>query len=671
MKYRREIDGLRALAVVPVILFHAGFQTFSGGFVGVDVFFVISGYLITTIILAELEKGQFSIINFYERRARRILPALFFVMFVCLLFAWFWLLPNDMKDFSRSLVAVSAFTSNVLFWLTSGYFDTATQLKPLLHTWSLAVEEQYYVFFPVFLMLTWHLGMRWIIGLLSAFFLTSLALAHWGSVAEPIATFYLLPSRGWELLVGAFLAFYLAKGKEKVPAKQFSEVGGFVGITLILYSIFVFDKQTPFPSLYALVPTLGTGLIILCARHNTFIGRVLGNKVFVGIGLISYSAYLWHHPLFAFAKHRSLDEPSKLLLAVLAFTTVIFAYFSWKYVETPFRSKKRFSRKQVFLYGVSGSILFVAIGLAGHFTKGFPQRFDENLASIIKGFDDKNPRQSECFYSGSNYPHPKDSCVLGNERKIVGALLGDSHADAISYALEQQLTNSNIGFRSLTYIGCPPVIDIYRIDGWSNNRCYEYNQQSVEYVLQNRSIEHIVLVARWTMYLETVRFDNNEGGVENGGNVYIDAVENGSKVVSVDSKKRREIVKMRYRHTIEKYLDAGKKVILVYPIPEVGIHVPSSMAKKILYQGIESDFIFTTSFDAYKNRNQDAIDSLDVISNHINLIRIKPSDLLCDTLVKNRCATSIDGIPLYYDDDHLSSRGAKLVVNEILKHIGQ
>ena len=207
MDYRREIDGLRAIAVLPVILFHAGFETFSGGFVGVDVFFVISGYLITTIIIAELEQGKFSIINFYERRARRILPALFLVMLVCIPLAWFWLLPRDMQDFSQSLVAVTVFASNILFWRESGYFDTAAELKPLLHTWSLAVEEQYYVIFPLFLMSFWRLGKRWIMILLVAVFVVSLALAQWASLAKPSAAFFLLPARGWELLVGAFAAF--------------------------------------------------------------------------------------------------------------------------------------------------------------------------------------------------------------------------------------------------------------------------------------------------------------------------------------------------------------------------------------------------------------------------------------------------------------------------------
>jgi peptidoglycan/LPS O-acetylase OafA/YrhL len=238
MDYRKEIDGLRALAVLPVILFHAGFETFSGGFVGVDVFFVISGYLITTIILEELEQGKFSIVNFYERRARRILPALFLVMFVCVPFAWFWLLPSDMKDFSQSLVAVSVFASNILFWRESGYFDTAAELKPLLHTWSLAVEEQYYVIFPLFLMLCWKLGKRWILVLLGFIFLTSFAVAQWAAYAKPAAAFYLLPTRGWELLTGAFAAFYFSQANRREFCKGLSEFGGWLGVALILYAVF-------------------------------------------------------------------------------------------------------------------------------------------------------------------------------------------------------------------------------------------------------------------------------------------------------------------------------------------------------------------------------------------------------------------------------------------------
>lgn len=391
MDYRREVDGLRAFAVVPVILFHAGFEVFSGGFVGVDVFFVISGYLITTIILAELEQGKFSIINFYERRARRILPALFLVMFACLPFAWLWLLPSDMKDFAHSLVAVPLFVSNILFWRESGYFEAAAELKPLLHMWSLAVEEQYYLIFPLFLMLTWRFGKRSILVLLAIFALASLGVAHWGSTAKPAAAFYLLPTRGWELLTGAFVSFYLSSEIRNKPSRLMQEFGGVIGLGLLLYSVFSFDKSTPFPSLYTLVPTVGAALIILYASRATLVGRMLGLNVFVGVGLISYSAYLWHQPLFAFARHQGLTEFDHVEFVILVSLSFALAYTSWYYVEKPFRSKALISRNSIFLFGIAGSLFFVSFGFAGHFKNGDMGQLSAEQEKFLLSFDNALP----------------------------------------------------------------------------------------------------------------------------------------------------------------------------------------------------------------------------------------------------------------------------------------
>jgi peptidoglycan/LPS O-acetylase OafA/YrhL len=245
MDYRREVDGLRAFAVLPVMLFHAGFQGFSGGFVGVDVFFVISGYLITSIIIAELDRGTFSIANFYERRARRILPALFLVMICCIPAAWIYLLPIDMKDFVQSVMAVSLFSSNILFWSESGYFDTASELKPLLHTWSLAVEEQFYVIFPLLLMLLWRSGRKRVLMALGVLLAISLAVAQWAATAQPSAAFFLLPMRGWELLVGALAAFHLSRRDRPLLPIWVREAGGWLGLGLIGWSILVFDQTTP------------------------------------------------------------------------------------------------------------------------------------------------------------------------------------------------------------------------------------------------------------------------------------------------------------------------------------------------------------------------------------------------------------------------------------------
>jgi peptidoglycan/LPS O-acetylase OafA/YrhL len=281
--HRREIDGLRALAVVPVILFHAGFEAFSGGFVGVDVFFVISGYLITSIILEQKALGTFSLLDFYERRARRILPALFLIMAVSIPFAWLWLMPSDMKDFSQSLVAVSVFASNILFSQEIGYFNTAAELKPLLHTWSLAVEEQYYVLFPLFMLVMWRFAKRLTVATLVVITALSFALAQWGAYNKPAATFFLLPSRGWEIAIGALVAFYFARYQKLQLQKPLQEAFSLIGLTLILYAVFAYSKATPFPSAYALVPTLGTALIILCTTPSTIVGRILASKGFVGV----------------------------------------------------------------------------------------------------------------------------------------------------------------------------------------------------------------------------------------------------------------------------------------------------------------------------------------------------------------------------------------------------
>ncbi|GIU34769.1 acyltransferase [Shewanella schlegeliana] len=362
MRYRAEVDGLRALAVIPVILFHAGFSQFSGGFVGVDVFFVISGYLITSIILTELERDKFSIINFYERRARRILPVLFFVMLVCIPFAWLWLMPLDLQDFFQSIIAVSTFSSNILFWLESDYFDTAAELKPLLHTWSLAVEEQYYIFFPLLLMALWGRGRQVILGALAIIFLLSLSLAQWAAYNAPTANFYLLPTRGWELLIGVFAAFFLNQPLPKWMSPKLNNLLSSFGLLLILFSVFIFDASIPFPSVYALVPTVGTVLIILFAQEGTLAQRFLSYKLFVGVGLISYSAYLWHQPVFAFVKYRSFTEPSVYLMLSLCVGIALLSYLSWRFVEIPFRNKQAYSRRFIFS---SGAILTAAFVVGG------------------------------------------------------------------------------------------------------------------------------------------------------------------------------------------------------------------------------------------------------------------------------------------------------------------
>jgi len=373
MIYRKEIDGLRALAVIPVILFHAGFEWISGGYIGVDIFFVISGYLITTILLQEQQQENFSIVNFYERRARRILPALFIVLLVCLPFAWFWLLPHELKDFAKSLIAVVTFVSNILFWLETDYFTADAELIPLLHTWSLAVEEQFYIIFPLFLALFAGKHKRIMVIMVMFTVLLSLGLTEWGWRYFAEGNFYLIPFRAWELMIGVLTAFYLFYKPQ--PKGLICHLGSLLGLVLILLAIFLLDKSIPFPSLYALAPTLGTALIILFANQQTLVNKILSFKGFVMIGLVSYSAYLWHQPLFVFARAYYMEMPAPSIMLVLSFVSILMGYISWRYIEAPFRNKQRFSQKQVFSGSLLGAIFFILIGIVLIASDGAMYRF--------------------------------------------------------------------------------------------------------------------------------------------------------------------------------------------------------------------------------------------------------------------------------------------------------
>ena len=361
LKYRPEIDGLRAVAVVAVVLYHAGASAFSGGYVGVDVFFVISGYLITSILVSDLDQKRFSIWYFYERRVRRILPALFVVLLFCWIGSWLWMTPAQSIDSARTIIATVLFSSNVYFWLVSDYFAPDTALNPLLHTWSLAVEEQFYLLFPAFLWIVWKRGnLRWAWRATAIVSVASLACAVWASQALPVANFYLMPSRAWELGAGALCGYLLSN--RTLPGRDGPAL---LGVAMILGAVVGFDSGTPFPSLYALLPVGGTALVILYGSGETLVGRVLSLRPFVAIGLVSYSAYLWHQPLMAFARIRdAANSPAFSTMLALAALSFVLAALTWRFVEQPFRRRsspwpKR--RSSVFLAGAAGSVVLLTL----------------------------------------------------------------------------------------------------------------------------------------------------------------------------------------------------------------------------------------------------------------------------------------------------------------------
>lgn len=604
--------------MLPVIFFHAGFDTFSGGFVGVDVFFVISGYLITSIILAEMQAGTFSLVNFYERRVRRILPALFFVMAVCFPFSWIWLLPSDMKDFSHSLIAVSTFTSNILFWKESGYFDSAAELKPLLHTWSLAVEEQFYVLFPLFLMLAWRFGQRWIIGLLIVAAVISLSVAQWKVSVAPMTTFFLLPTRGWELLLGAFVAFYLMKGGVEDSHQLIAAIGSFAGLTMILCAVFFFNSKTPVPGAYALIPTIGAALIILYTTPQTLTGKILGNQFFVSIGLISYSAYLWHQPMFAFARHASLTEPSVPLLILLSIVALIFAYFSWRFVEQPFRRKGSLNRGVVFAFAITTSLIFIVMGVLGHRTNGFESRYEESdryLGGIRKS--DAGEYVSARF----NKLLLKDFEAFDSRKKVL--VIGDSYAqDLVNAVYESDLIRY---FQVSTYHISARCGNLYLNEDFTSKitptdlkRCMAagwYENEKLNKLLRNADV--IWLASSWKLW-QAELLHRSIGNIKRDFN----------------------------------------RQVIVFGRKSFG---DIEIKKLLLHKSEEREFIENQLSDGHIKVNNLMKSSLD------RSVFIDVSDVLCKSEKSCRLFTS-DGKLISYDGRHLTADGARYYGQQLVEH---
>ena len=376
--YRPEVDGLRAWAVLPVIAFHGSFPGFSGGFVGVDVFFVISGYLITGILVGDLEADRYSIARFYERRARRILPALFVVVAASTLAAHLILMPQPYMDYAASIFSVALFLSNILFISEIDYFAPSAEETPLLHTWSLAVEEQFYILFPLILWALWKLwkrpGLVWGV---TAMTLASLAFSEWAWRAYPAETFYFLPSRAWELGAGAMCALLMRKSGAPSPGKPgaLHQAAGLAGLLAIAVSVVWFDRSTPFPSLWAGLPVGGAVAVIVYATPGTLAARLLSLRWVVAIGLISYSAYLWHNPMFVYARILTEGDPSMWIMAVLAVLSLVLAWLSWKFVEGPFRHRpgQRLwlpRQWQVFAASLAGIAVIAGLGWIGYFSQG-------------------------------------------------------------------------------------------------------------------------------------------------------------------------------------------------------------------------------------------------------------------------------------------------------------
>ena len=642
--YRKEIDGLRALAVIPVIFFHLETDLMPNGFLGVDIFFVISGFLITSLIKNELDNDKFSITSFYTRRARRILPALFLISFICIPISFLVMYPQQLLDFAQSLVSLIFFSSNYLFWWESNYFDLTINEKPLIHTWSLSIEEQFYLLFPIFMITILSKKNRLIICLavifLSFNFINLLSLSKYSDIAtQPKFEFYMLFTRAWELLFGSIVAFL----SEKKFNNLFISILSFVLLICLLLNQ---SNSEDHIKIKIFLTVLSTSLLILFTNGPNFIKKFLSFNIFTSIGLISYSTYLWHMPIFAFAKIVFFQYTNFYLLSVLLISPFILGFFTWKYIENPFRDYDKINNKLFYTTVIALAIIILIFGLLGHYSKGFPSRLSEKSFSLLET-GKSSPKITKCMSSNRNYIEPRDACKYFND-KTKFATFGDSHVNEISYSLAEELQKKNIGISHHSFTGCMPILRNFN-DNLST--CQEWVKNTVKFIKENDDIEYVVINFRYSYYLNGEHRNKNktESRVFKSNLKYSE-----KKKIIFDS-----------LDFIVSELSNKKKIFIVLPFPELDLDV----RKLVFSNDLKNKNInktYGTNLRKYYKRNSDIMKWFTSKEFPHNFYLIDPKQFLCN---ETDCFIVNNNKLLYYDDDHLSLNGTNLLAKIILKKI--
>jgi peptidoglycan/LPS O-acetylase OafA/YrhL len=646
--YRSDIDGLRAVAVLAVVLYHAVPALAPGGFVGVDVFFVISGFLITRLIMSDIERGRFSVASFYVRRAKRILPALFVVLAATLALGLLLLTPTELARLGTTTAATAVFASNIAFWGESGYFDTAAESKPLLHTWSLAVEEQFYVLWPLTLLLLYprRRAGAMLFGLIG----TSFALSSYFTVVDQSTAFYLLPSRAWELLIGAALAM----GLLPVPAgSRQRDAAALVGIAGIMAGVLLLDHTSSFPGWNALAPCLGTALVIAAGSRgeNVLSRQMLSRPPVVFVGLISYSLYLWHWPLLTLARITERGPLPATTATIVVLVAVVLSILTWRFVETPLRARGVTPAAFPVLLRYSlGSAAALALGLYIQSTSGFLASARPEVQRIEKARYDINPRSADCLrWQSITGPLPGTECMSGPPERSRIVVWGDSHADAVTPGIVAWASANGYATHQLTMASCPPLVQIgVRGAGADYSPCREFNRQVMAYLESDASIEAVVLSARWTLYTENARFGDDPGPIT----FLVDDEER-----KLSSETSRRVFSRALEATVQALRRARRTVIVLGTIPALGVNVPDCLARN------ERPFSGVRSCDAeasqVRSHNAFADGEIMRIAGALpGVCVLLPERTICPD---DRCRGTANGDILYANDDHLSVSGARFV----------
>jgi peptidoglycan/LPS O-acetylase OafA/YrhL len=601
---------------------------------------VISGYLITALIHGEMQDGRFSIAKFYERRIRRIFPALFAMLAIVSVAAVVILFPYDLVRYAKRMLATAAFASNFEFWNEAGYFDVAGSEKPLLHLWSIAVEEQFYLLFPLVLLLFRRSSKAVLLAVVGSIFASSFALGIWGVAHAPSATFYLLPTRAWELMLGALLALGAIP---PLAHRALAEVLAALGVLLIGYAVVAFNSDMPFPGPAAFVPCAGAALIIYATSASpTWTARALSLRPVVFVGLISYSLYLWHWPIFVLAHYfafRNLTTVESVGLVALSF---VLAVLSWQFVEKPFRARAiRVSRRTLLAGGVAAMGVTAACAMFTVSADGFPQRLRPDVRAILAEENDHEPRIDRCFGLSAQDLREGKLCRIGSgAAEPTYVLWGDSHADAILPAVEDVASQrGRIGLFAGA-ASCPPLLGADRLDVPG---CREFNDEALKVALR-KNISEVILEARWGKDAEGSTY----GSEPHGRITFVDDQSTGAPETN-----NRAVFARGLERTVRALVGAGKKVVIVASVPEVGWAVPPVLARLRFARNYGTPSIAKT---LYLQRQSFVLDELAHLKAAYKVTVVYPDQILCPT---NSCEVALNGLPIYRDEHHLTVKGAK------------
>lgn len=628
MKHRAEIDGLRAFAVLPVILFHAGIPGFATGYLGVDLFFVISGFLISGLIQGEIDAGAFTIFRFYERRARRILPCLLLVLFACVPLAWAWMTLGALRSFGGSMAAAAAFTANFYFANSTSYFEAIGQQKPLLHTWSLGVEEQFYLLFPWLMLGLKRVPLRWRLGALAALGAASLGHAALSLHANDARAFYWTQDRAWELLIGALAAL--------LPRRE--GAGGaaaLAGALLIAAGYAGGDALARFPSVGALLVAGGTAALLRYAREGTLVARALTWRPFVAVGLVSYGAYLWHEPLFAFARLRFTGDLSFAFSAALVAATFGLAAASYFLVEQPVRDRRRTATRPTLIALAALSVAAIATGLALQFaasgpaSRALPLR-SPRLAEIEQRLAPNFGFGEACDQGGAFVALPQ--CANGANPEAL--VWGDSYAMHLIDAFVA--ANPAVAFAQATRSSCAPLPGYAPLERKTTlekaRSCIAFNDAVLKFILADPGIKTVVLSSAF------------EGVFDPGAHGFDGALEVAGGADAVIASL------LRVKSALEL---AGKRVVLVSPPALTGANIGDCLAQATQFDASPAACDFPRA--AYERRQAEIIAMLkDLASQGLDVVWLPEATCHGET-----CAASADSAWLYRDAGHLSVEGSQ------------